>query len=71
MIMVVFVFSYWIMLCVKIGWGDVWVCVIVMVLFFIVGCFLIGLYIGKIGVVSRFGVVGFIVVIFVWVYYLV
>ncbi|HEU6454540.1 MAG TPA: YhjD/YihY/BrkB family envelope integrity protein [Roseateles sp.] len=65
----VFALSYRTMPRVKIGWGDVWVCATVTALLFTVGRFLIGLYIGKTGVASRFGAAGSIAVIFVWAYY--
>ncbi|MFT3987883.1 MAG: YhjD/YihY/BrkB family envelope integrity protein [Aestuariivirga sp.] len=37
---------------------------------FVLGKFLIGLYVGKSGVVSRFWAVGTVVTLLVWVYYL-
>jgi len=54
---------------VKIAWHDVWIGSIVTAFLFTIGKFLIGLYIGKSGVVSGFGAAGSIVVLLVWVYY--
>ncbi len=66
----VFARSYKVMPRVKIDWVDVWVgATVVTALLFTVGRFLIGLYIGKTGMASRFGAAGSIAVIFVWAYY--
>lgn len=53
----------------RIEWRDVWVGAAVTVLLFIVGKFLIGLYLGKSDVGSSFGAFGSIVIVMVWVYY--
>jgi membrane protein len=53
----------------KVGWRDVWIGAAVTGLLFTVGKLLIGLYIGKSGVVSGFGAAGSLVVVLVWVYY--
>ena len=53
----------------SIAWGDVWTGAAVTALLFTVGKLLIGLYIGKSGVVSGFGAAASIVVLMVWVYY--
>jgi membrane protein len=53
----------------KIGWHDVWIGAGVTALLFTIGKTLIGLYIGKSGVVSGFGAAGSIVVVLLWVYY--
>jgi len=53
----------------RIEWRDVWVGAAVTVALFIVGKFLIGLYLGKSDVGSSFGAFGSIVIVMVWVYY--
>ena len=53
----------------KISWHDVWIGSAVTALLFVIGKFLIGLYIGKSGVASGFGAAGSFVVLLVWVYY--
>ncbi len=53
----------------RIGWHDVWIGAGVTALLFTVGKFLIGLYIGKSGVVSGFGAAGSLAIVLVWVYY--
>lgn len=54
---------------VRIRWPDVWVGAAITALLFTVGKLLIGLYIGKSGVVSGFGAASSIVALLVWVYY--
>jgi membrane protein len=54
---------------VRIAWRDVWVGAAVTSLFFTVGKFLIGLYLGKSAVASAYGAAGSLVIIVVWVYY--
>ena len=54
---------------VKIGWRDVWIGAAVTGVLFTAGKFLIGLYIGKSGIVSGFGAAGSLVVVLIWVYY--
>ncbi|MDQ6678718.1 MAG: YihY/virulence factor BrkB family protein [Acidobacteriota bacterium] len=53
----------------KVAWRDVWVGGLVTALFFTVGKFLIGLYLGKAGVGSAYGAAGSLIVVIVWVYY--
>ena len=53
----------------RIGWHDVWIGAAVTALLFTIGKTLIGLYIGKSGVVSGFGAAGSLVVLLLWVYY--
>ena len=67
--MLAFAMIYKIMPRVKIDWRDVWIGAGVTALLFTVGKFLIGLYIGKSGVVSGFGAAGSIVIVLIWVYY--
>jgi membrane protein len=50
-------------------WKDVWIGAGFTALLFTLGKSLIGLYIGRSGVVSGFGAAGSLVVILVWVYY--
>jgi len=54
---------------VEIGWKDVRIGAFFTVILFIVGKFLIGLYIEKVGPASAYGAAGSIIVILVWVYY--
>ncbi len=54
---------------VRIAWRDVWRGAAVTSLFFTVGKFLIGLYLGKSAVASAYGAAGSLVIIVVWVYY--
>ncbi len=53
----------------KVAWKDVWVGGLVTALFFTLGKFLIGLYLGKAGVGSAYGAAGSLIVVIVWVYY--
>jgi membrane protein len=52
-----------------IAWRDVWLGAILTAALFEVGKFLIGLYIGKQGLESTYGVAASIVVVLIWVYY--
>lgn len=52
-----------------VGWTDVWLGAIVTSVLFVAGKFLIGLYIGKSGIVSGFGAAGALVTLLIWVYY--
>jgi membrane protein len=54
---------------VRIAWRDVWLGAAVTSLFFTVGKFLIGLYLGKSAVASAYGAADSLVIIVVWVYY--
>jgi len=53
----------------SVGWDDVWIGSAATALFFTIGKFAIGAYLGKAGVTSGFGAAGSIVVLLVWVYY--
>jgi membrane protein len=53
----------------KIGWRDVWVGAVATAIFFVVGKFLIGLYIGQSNPGSAFGAAGALAVLLVWIYY--
>ena len=50
-------------------WKDVWIGACVTALLLAIGKLLIGIYIGRSGVVSGFGAAGSLVVVLVWVYY--
>ncbi len=54
---------------VAVAWGDVVIGAAATALLFNIGKFLIGLYIGKSGVVSGFGAAGTLVALLLWVYY--
>ena len=54
---------------VRVAWGDVAIGSVFTALLFNVGKFLIGLYIGKTGVVSGFGAAGTVIAMVLWVYY--
>ena len=54
---------------VTIAWKDVWIGAAVTAVLFVLGKFLIGLYVGKAAVASPFGAAGSLMVIVVWVYY--
>jgi membrane protein len=68
-LVVIFAAIYKLMPRARIEWRDVWVGAAVTVLLFIIGKFLIGLYLGKSDVGSSFGAFGSIVIVMVWVYY--
>lgn len=53
----------------KIKWRDVWVGSIVTALLFILGKFLIGLYLGNSNLATVYGAAGTVVVILTWVFY--
>ncbi|SEA56820.1 YihY/virulence factor BrkB family protein [Variovorax sp. YR216] len=54
---------------VSVQWRDVWIGAAVTAVLFVIGKYLIGLYIGKTGVASGYGAAGSLVVVLVWVYY--
>jgi len=54
---------------VKIGWNDVWIGAAVTALFFTIGKFVIGMYIGKTSIGSGYGAAGSIIVLITWIYY--
>ncbi len=51
------------------AWRSVWIGAVVTALFFTIGKFLIGIYLGKAAVGSAYGAAGSLVVVIVWVYY--
>jgi membrane protein len=54
---------------VKIAWRDVWIGAGVTAALFVLGKFLIGLYLAKAAVSSSYGAAGAVIVMIVWVYY--
>jgi len=54
---------------VHVSWHDVWIGAAVTSLLFVLGKFLIGLYLGKTDMTSSFGAAGSMVLVMVWVYY--
>jgi membrane protein len=54
---------------VRLAWRDVWTGAFVTSLFFTIGKFLIGLYLGRSSVASSYGAAGSVVIVLVWVYY--
>lgn len=54
---------------VKIAWNDVWVGAIITTILFIIGKFILGLYIGRGSFGSTYGAAGSLVIILAWVYY--
>ena len=64
-----FALMYKILPSVKIAWHDVWVGAVFTAILFTIGKLLVGLYLGKSGVVSGFGAAGSLAVLLLWVYY--
>jgi membrane protein len=54
---------------VRIEWRDVWTGAAITALLFVVGKFLLGLYLGRSAVGSSYGAAGSLIVILLWVYY--
>lgn len=54
---------------VRIAWREVWVGALTTAVLFVVGKFLIGLYLGRSGVASSYGAAGSLVLLLLWVYY--
>jgi len=53
----------------EVAWRDVWVGAIATAVLFMIGKYLIGLYVGKASVGSAFGAAGSMAVLLVWIYY--
>lgn len=53
----------------EVAWRDVWVGAVATAILFMIGKYLIGLYIGKASVGSAFGAAGSLAVLLVWIYY--
>ena len=69
LVAIMFAFIYKTMPRVRIQWMDVWTGALLTSLLFGLGKFLIGLYIGRSGVISGFGAAGSLVIVLLWVYY--
>lgn len=69
MITAMFAVIYKVMPRVRVQWRDVWTGALFTAMLFSLGRYLIGLYIGRSGVVTGFGAAGSLVVILLWVYY--
>jgi membrane protein len=54
---------------VKIAWKDVWVGAAATALLFVIGQFLIGLYLGRSSFTSSYGIAGSVLLLLVWIYY--
>ncbi len=54
---------------VEISWGNVWLGAFLTAIFFTVGKFLIGLYLGRSNIGNTFGAAGSMALIMIWVYY--
>ena len=66
---VLFALIYKVLPDVEIGWRDVWTGAVFTSIFFAIGKFLIGLYLGTSSVASSFGAAGALILILTWVYY--
>lgn len=66
---VLFALIYTVLPDVEISWRHVWVGAAITALLFILGKFLIGLYLGRSAFASTYGAAGSIVVVLLWVYY--
>jgi membrane protein len=53
----------------EVRWRDVWVGALATAVLFLIGKYLIGLYVGKASVASAFGAAGSLAVLLVWIYY--
>ena len=53
----------------RVAWSDVWVGAVATAALFLLGKYMIGLYIGKASVGSAFGAAGSLAVLLVWIYY--
>jgi len=54
---------------VEISWGNVWLGAFLTAIFFTIGKFLIGLYLGRSNIGNTFGAAGSMALIMIWVYY--
>ncbi len=69
LIAAMFALIYKVMPRVHVQWRDVWIGAVFTALLFTLGKALIGVYIGRSGIVSGFGAAGSLVVVLLWVYY--
>lgn len=68
-ITVLFAVIYKVLPNVDVAWSDVWLGAALTSILFVLGKYLIGLYIGKSAISSSFGAAGALVVLIVWIYY--
>ena len=54
---------------VVVSWKDVWIGAVFTAVLFMIGKFLIGLYIGRASIGSVYGAAGSLVIVLVWTYY--
>jgi membrane protein len=54
---------------VKIAWSDVWIGAAATAALFVLGKFLIGLYLAKAAVTSSYGEAGAVILLILWIYY--
>jgi membrane protein len=69
LVVAMFALIYKIMPRVKVQWRDVWTGALFTATLFSFGKLLIGLYLGRSGVISGFGAAGSLVIVLLWVYY--
>ena len=68
-ITLLFAMIYKILPDVEIAWHDVWIGAVITTVLFLIGRFLLGLYLGRGTVGSTYGAAGSLIVVLVWVYY--
>jgi membrane protein len=68
-IFILFAMVYKILPDVHIAWSDVWIGAAVTAALFVIGKFLIGLYLGTSTVASTYGAAGSLVILLLWIYY--
>lgn len=66
---ILFALIYKVLPNVNVAWSDVWLGAALTSILFVLGKFIIGLYIGKSAISSSFGAAGALVVLIVWIYY--
>lgn len=69
LITAMFALIYKVMPRVRVHWKDVWTGAVFTAMLFTLGKFVIGLYIGRFGMISGFGAAGSLVIVLLWVYY--
>ena len=68
-LVVIFALMYRILPDAKVKWKDTWAGAIVTALLFIIGKYLIGIYIGTSDLSSTYGAAGSLVILLIWIYY--
>ncbi len=53
----------------EIDWGDVWIGALMTSLLFVIGKFLLGLYLGNSAIGSTYGAAGSVIIVLIWIYY--